>query len=119
MGKPNQLGSEPGGGLGQDEELLQVAQARRADSAKLARRAAMNAGQLFQLGHAHRRLHVGQLQVVADVRVGVLVVVAAGQFAQLPVEALAAGVVLARARTSSRGPSRGRIRRASSAAGGR
>ncbi len=34
-------------------------------------------------------------QVVADVRVGVLVVVAAGQIAQLPVEALAAGVVLA------------------------
>ena len=27
MGKPNQLGSDAGGGFGQDEELLEVAQA--------------------------------------------------------------------------------------------
>ena len=74
-------------------------------------------GQFLQLRDADRRLHVGQLQVVADVRVGVFVVVAAGQFAELPVEAFAAGVVLARARTSSRGPSRGRIRRASCSSG--
>ena len=40
-------------------------------------------------------LHVGDLEVVAEVGVGVLVVVAVGQVAQLPAEALAAGVVLA------------------------
>ncbi|MOA38863.1 hypothetical protein D3C78_1605920 [compost metagenome] len=42
-------------------------------------------------------LHVGDLQVVAKVRVGVLVIVALRQFTQLPAEAFAAGVVLARA----------------------
>ena len=44
---------------------------------------------------AQRGLHVGGLEVVADVRIGVLVVVAAGQVAQLPVESLAAGIVVA------------------------
>ena len=56
----------------------------------------MKPASFSQLRHADGRLHVGELQVVADVRVGVLVVVAVGQVAELPVEALAAGVVLAR-----------------------
>ena len=46
------------------------------------------------------------LQVVADVRVGVLVVVAARQLAELPVEALAAGIVLPGSHQQSRPQSR-------------
>ena len=48
-----------------------------------------------QLGAADGRLHVGGLEVVAEVAVDVLVVVAVGQGAELLAEALAAGVVLA------------------------
>ena len=48
-----------------------------------------------QLGAADGRLHVGDLQVVAELRVDVLVVVAERQRAELLAEALAAGVVLA------------------------
>ena len=102
--EPARLGA--GGGFRQDEEFLQVAQAL-AQRCEIAPARFDEAVQLLQLRHAHRRLHVGELQVVADVRVGVLVVVAVGQAAELPVEALAAGVVLAGLRTSSRGPSRG------------
>src|SRR5712664_1653420 len=40
-------------------------------------------------------LHVGDLEVVADMRVGVFVVVAERQLAQLPAETFAAGVGLA------------------------
>ena len=52
--------------------------------------------ELVELGEPDRGLHVGDLQVVADVRVDVLVVVAARQLAELLVEALAAGVLFAR-----------------------
>ena len=48
-----------------------------------------------QLCAADRRLHVRRLEVVADVAVDVLVVVAVGQGPELLREALAAGVVLA------------------------
>ena len=48
-----------------------------------------------QLGDADGRLHVRGLQVVAEVAVDVLVVVAVRQAAELLAEALAAGVVLA------------------------
>ncbi|MNH27751.1 hypothetical protein D3C79_878740 [compost metagenome] len=41
-------------------------------------------------------LHVSDLEVVAQVRVGVLVIVALRQVTQLPAKTLAAGVVLAR-----------------------
>ena len=51
------------------------------------------AGELGDLRDAERGLHVGRFEVIADVRVGVFVVVAAGQGAELPVEALAAGIV--------------------------
>src|SRR5205814_6061428 len=50
---------------------------------------------LLQLLPADGGLQVERLQVVAEVAVDVLVVVAVGEFAQLPAEALAAGVVLA------------------------
>jgi glucose-1-phosphate cytidylyltransferase len=49
--------------------------------------------QLGDLGDAEGGLHVGGLEVVADVGVGVFVVVAAGEGAELPVKTLAAGVV--------------------------
>ena len=52
--------------------------------------------ELVELGDADGSLHVGGLEVVAKVAVRVLVVVAAGEFTQLPVEALAARVVVAR-----------------------
>src|SRR5215472_6612600 len=53
-------------------------------------------GQLGNLRCAKSGLHIGGLQVVPDVRVDVLVVVTAGQFPELPVESLAAGVFFAR-----------------------
>src|SRR4051794_22841290 len=49
-------------------------------------------GQLGDLREPECCLHVGRLHVVADMRVDVLVIVAAGQFAKLPFESLAAGI---------------------------
>ena len=49
---------------------------------------------LVQLRQPDRRLHVGDLQVVADVRIGVLVVVAERQLADLPTESLSTGIGL-------------------------
>ena len=51
--------------------------------------------QFLQLRHADGRLHVGHLEIVADMRVHVLVVVAKGQRAKLLGKTLAAGIVLA------------------------
>ncbi len=53
------------------------------------------AGQLGDLCQADGGLQIRRLQVVSQVRVDVFVVVAGRQIAQLPTEALAAGVVLA------------------------
>ena len=50
-------------------------------------------GQPVQLREGTGCLHVGDLQVVADMAVGVLVIVAVGQVTELPAKALAAGVV--------------------------
>src|SRR6185436_2585733 len=53
----------------------------------------------FQSGHLRQRargLHVGYLEVVAQVRIRVLVVIAERKIAELPFETLATGVVLAR-----------------------
>ncbi len=49
--------------------------------------------QVVQLRQAQSRLHVRGLKVIANVRVGVFVVVATGERAELPIEALAAGVI--------------------------
>src|SRR5580692_4795407 len=43
--------------------------------------------ELCNLREAERGLHIGRLEVITNVRVGVLVVVAAGKGAELPVEA--------------------------------
>ena len=49
--------------------------------------------QFRQLGDADSRLHIGHLQVVANVGVGVLVVVPIREPTELPVEPSTAGVV--------------------------
>src|SRR5213080_387733 len=51
-------------------------------------------GQPNQAGSAAGGLHVGDLQVVAEIGVDVLVIVAGGQVAELPLEALPARVRL-------------------------
>src|SRR5262249_60930814 len=53
-------------------------------------------GQLRELRDADGRLHIGDLQVVADVREDVLVVIAEREVAELAREALPAPVVLTR-----------------------
>ena len=53
-------------------------------------------GQLLELCAADRRLHIRDLEVVAEVRVDVLVIVALRQFAVLSVETVAAEAILAR-----------------------
>ena len=80
--------------LRQQQELFAVLQARlQVDKVRLARR-----DEFFHAVHLRQRaggLHIGDLEVVAKVRIGVLVIVAMWQVAQLLAEALAAGVVLA------------------------
>src|SRR5205814_7041662 len=70
------------------------------------------AGELLQLRGEQRTLEIRGLEVVAQVRVRVLVVVALGQLAQLPLEALAAGVVLARHAPAVAAPVAERLHRA-------
>ena len=65
--------------------------------------------QAVHLRKADRRLHVGDLQIIAEMRIGVFVVIAIRQVAELPAEALFAGVVACPDRTSNRVPSRGTI----------
>ena len=50
----------------------------------------------LELCAADRRLHIGHLQVVAEVGINILMVVPRGEFAELPVEALVARIVPAR-----------------------
>src|ERR1035441_3374042 len=50
---------------------------------------------LAQLGHPNGGLHIGHLEVVADVRIDVFVIVTEGKRAELLGEAFAAGVVFA------------------------
>ena len=112
--------TEPGrigvlGRLGQDEAISQVGQPI-AQQPPVPFAGLDEAGEFLQLGAADGGLHVGDLQVVAEVGVDVLVVVAEGQLAELLAEAVAAGVVPARTGTSSRAPSRGTIPPAASAA---
>ena len=54
------------------------------------------AGQAIHLRQRTGRLHIGDLEVVAQVRVGIFVVIAERQGAQLLSKAFAAGVVTAR-----------------------
>src|ERR1051326_2556944 len=80
--------------FGQNEKFFEIAQAflqaRKVGPPRL-----YEPGQLLQLRHADRRLHVGHFEVVADMRVDVLVIVTAGETAELPLESFAAGVLFA------------------------
>jgi hypothetical protein len=84
-----------GGRVGQDEDVLQVAQ-RLAQERVVGAPRGDELVEALQLRVADRGLHVGRLQVVAQVRVHVLVVIALGERAEALGEALAAGVVAAR-----------------------
>ena len=93
--KPNHDGSECGVGAGSSSRSSYGAQRAPSGGRSCARRAAMKPSELLELRAADRRLHVGDLQVVADVAVDVLVIVSDRQRAELLAEAGAAGVVLA------------------------
>ena len=91
--------TEPGrigalGGLRQLNELLAVLEAFPQEG-KVVLARLNEVGRLVQLRQAAGGLHVSDLEVVAHVTVGVLVIVALRQLAQFPAKALAAGVVLA------------------------
>src|SRR5260221_1852378 len=90
--EPRRFGAR--GGLGKDEELLAAAKALLQEAEVAAARGDEGL-EPVHLRERTGRLHVGDLQVVADMRVGGFVVVTERQLAQLPAEALAAGVVLA------------------------
>src|SRR5690606_21713544 len=81
-------------GLRQDQ-LISAAGQTLAEPVEIAfaRRDAVS--QTVHLRQGAGGLHVGDLQVVAQMRVGVLVIIAFRQVAQLPAEAFAAGVVFA------------------------
>src|SRR5712664_4979020 len=52
--------------------------------------------QPFKLGEPDRGLHVGNLQIIAEVRVDIFVIISERQFSELPAKPLLASVVLAR-----------------------
>src|SRR5919198_5922082 len=83
--EPARLGS--GGGPRQDQVFFQIAEAV-VEGREIAPTGGDEIGQFLQLGNADGRLHVGGLQVVTDVRVGVFVVVATGELTELPAEPL-------------------------------
>ena len=49
--------------------------------------------ELLQLAHPHSGLHVADLQIIADMAVGIFVVVALRQIAEAPAEPFVAGIV--------------------------
>src|SRR5208283_4682879 len=90
--EPARLGA--GGGFGQNEELFQIRQPFTQRS-EVAPAGLHESVQLLQLRQPDRRLHVGELQVVTDVRVGEFMVVPARKAAELPAEPLTARIVAA------------------------
>ena len=91
-GKPNQDGSAPGRLRGRTSRSANGRERRREVGGVLPPPAA-EVLELGELGHAQRGLHVGDLEVEADVREDVLVVVAGGQLAEAALEAPAADPV--------------------------
>ena len=79
--------------LGQDEMLRASAQLL-CEVGKIGLAPRDEFQRLVELSQSARGLHVGDLQVIAGVRVGVLVIVALGKGAELPVEPLLASVVV-------------------------
>src|SRR4051794_31257760 len=76
------------------EELLEIGQAA-AQILPVAPACFAEGGELLNLLPADGCLNVERLQVITEVGVDVLVIVAEGQFAELPAKAFTAGVVLA------------------------
>ena len=93
-GKPNQDGSASGRRARQHEPVGHRRE-RRGEPGRVLAPPAAELVELGQLRHAERRLHVGDLEVEADVREDVLVVVAGGQVAEAALEAAAADAVAA------------------------
>lgn len=91
--EPKPAGIGTFGGLGQDEVFFATPQAV-AQEGEVGLAGGDETFEAVQLGKAAGGLHVRDLQVVAKVRIDVLVVVALGKVAQLPAEAVAASVVL-------------------------
>lgn len=67
-------------------------------------------GEFFQLFAADGRLHIRHFQIVTEMAVNVLMVVAFGKLAELPVEAMPAEIVPARGTDAIAPPNRGRKR---------
>ena len=65
----------------------------------------------LELGEPDRGLHIGDLQIIAEMRIGVFVIVAERQFAELPAEPLACRCCPCPARNSSPCPNHGSIPR--------
>ena len=76
-------------GFRQDEKFLQVFQPF-IQHVEVAFARGDKFRQFIQLRHAHRRLHVRQLEVIADVRVSIFMVIPIREFPKLPLEAFAA-----------------------------
>src|SRR3546814_7887042 len=81
--------------LGQDEEFLEFLESV-AKPLEIASAGGDEAVEVIQLGMADSSLHVGDLQVVAQMGVYVFVIVAPRPVAEHPVKAVAARVVLPR-----------------------
>jgi hypothetical protein len=92
MAKPNQLGSACSEAHGKDQKMFQAGEGFP-QPLPVTFACFDETGQLAQLRHADGGLHVGELQVVSGMRVGVLVVVSRRKPAHLAREPLAAGVV--------------------------
>ena len=82
------------GGEAEFEDILEIGEAC-AEDFPVAFAGFDESGEFFELLPAYGGLGVERLEIVAEVAVNVFVVVALGQLAELPTEALAAGVVFA------------------------
>src|ERR1700674_2249812 len=78
------------GGLGQDENVVEVAE-RGGKFGVVGAPGGNKARQLLELCDSDCGLHVGRLEVVADVAVNIFVIVSAGQIAKFPFKAAPAG----------------------------
>ena len=83
------------GGQAEFEDIFQVSKAH-AEDFPVPFTGFDEDGEFFELLTADGGLWVERLEVVAEVTVNVFVIVALWQFAELPAEAFAAGVVFAR-----------------------
>src|SRR6478735_4534059 len=83
------------GSFGEDEEVLKLLE-RVDQQFEVAAPRLDEAFQMVKLGETDCRLHVGDLQIIADMAVGVFMVISGRKIAKLAAKALAASIVLAR-----------------------